>query len=213
MATFNVRGLQEVGKRQAVEEWMHRTGIDLLMLQETKVNRAQTENRRARAWYFTSGVGPGVAAGAAALRAGGWRVPPTVARKAVEHIGVEIVCRGRLRKYLEEVRPRGARMMEVTFATQPCLAAVCAAAPHAGRAGAEKESFYLKLAERARAHPGTKAVMIAGDFNAHVAYESGPPARHIGPGVRPRPRERGGADERPEGRGEAGDDRHSDEER
>lgn len=43
-------GVQEVGKRQMVEAWMQAGGVDLPLRQETKVNRAKTENRGACAW-------------------------------------------------------------------------------------------------------------------------------------------------------------------
>lgn len=92
---------------------------------------------------------------ATALRAGGWEVPPAVARRAVEPSGVGLVGRGRLREYLEEARPLGARMIGAVFATKPRLAVICGVAPHAGRAGAEKEAFYLQLAERAQSHSST----------------------------------------------------------
>lgn len=132
LGIFTVRGINEVGKRQIVEDWMQRAGMDLLLLQETKVNRARTENRGACEWYFNTGVGAGAAAEAAALRADGWRVPPPTARRSVEHLGVGIVCRGWMRELLTDVRPKGARLMEATFSTQPPLRVGTHVAPHAG---------------------------------------------------------------------------------
>lgn len=121
------------------------------------------------------------------MRADGWRVPPPTARRAVEHLGVRIVCRGRLRELLTDVRPAGARITEASFSTQPPLRVVTCVAPHAGRADGEKDAFYQQLRDCIQRGRQSEVLLVGGDFNARVEFEQGPQERHIGKGTLPRP--------------------------
>ena len=44
IATFNIRGINEITKRQQLDRWVEQKHIDILLLQETKVNHNSTEH-------------------------------------------------------------------------------------------------------------------------------------------------------------------------
>ena len=45
IATHNVRGLLSAGKRETIEIWAIKNNIDIILLQETKINQAGLERR------------------------------------------------------------------------------------------------------------------------------------------------------------------------
>ena len=45
-----------IGKRQEIEKWMEKKKIDLLCIQETKINCNASESRHGFTWYFSSSV-------------------------------------------------------------------------------------------------------------------------------------------------------------
>lgn len=175
-ATWNVRGISEVGKRQRVEEWMRRAGIDLLTLQETKANRAQTQRQGVVLKYW-SRLGDG---GGGRSLAGGRLEGPAVARKAVEHFGVGMLGVSTGGEALGRA-PHGSELRGAALTT------ICCAAPHAAQADGDKEGFYDALRARAREAKGAHALLIGGDFNARILRETGPMARHLGTRTLPPP--------------------------
>ena len=51
-----MQGINTLGKRQEIEKWMEIKRVDLLCIQETKVNCNAMECRNGFTWYFSSGV-------------------------------------------------------------------------------------------------------------------------------------------------------------
>eukprot|EP00973_Karenia_brevis_P052213 7255161-Karenia_brevis.AAC.1 len=46
IATLNIQGLNAIGKRQEIEKWMEDKNVDILCIQETKINHNSTESRK-----------------------------------------------------------------------------------------------------------------------------------------------------------------------
>ena len=53
IATLNVRGMKQLGKREQIEAWMDRDNIDLLAIQETHLNTSHEERRKCYTWFFS----------------------------------------------------------------------------------------------------------------------------------------------------------------
>ena len=52
IATLNLRGLKQVGKREEVERWMDQHSIDILAAQETHTSQNSREKRKDYTWFM-----------------------------------------------------------------------------------------------------------------------------------------------------------------
>ena len=52
IATLNLRGLKQVGKREEVEMWMNKQNIDIPCAQETHAALNSKETRKEYTWYL-----------------------------------------------------------------------------------------------------------------------------------------------------------------
>ena len=86
IATFNIRGTKQLGKRQVIETYMYFNDIDILIIQETHKSGDTRECRKWSSWYFSGG--------------------PEVANC---HHGVGIIINNSLRKFITDVKPINAR--------------------------------------------------------------------------------------------------------
>ena len=53
IATLKVRGLSKPGKWFEIEDWMWTRGIDILLMQETRVGRTQEVRRKYYTWWLS----------------------------------------------------------------------------------------------------------------------------------------------------------------
>ena len=51
---MNVQGLNEITKRQSIEKWALEKKIDVVMVQETRINDASKEEKPKHIWYFST---------------------------------------------------------------------------------------------------------------------------------------------------------------
>ena len=86
-ATLNIQGLNMIGKRQEIEKWMEEKKIDILCIQEAKINCNSTENRKGFIWYFSSEVKDADRDKANKMRSCNKRIPKTLQEKIREHRG------------------------------------------------------------------------------------------------------------------------------
>ena len=77
-----------VGKRQEIEKWMEQKKIDLLCIQETKINCNASESRNCFIWYFSSSVKDADRDKATKLKNCNKKVPAQLQEKIREHRGV-----------------------------------------------------------------------------------------------------------------------------
>ena len=75
--------------------------IDLLCIQETKINCNAMECRNGYTWYFSSGVKDADRDKATKLRNNNRRIPPNLQEKIREHRGVGFVCSNELHEHVE----------------------------------------------------------------------------------------------------------------
>lgn len=52
IASINIQTIKEAGKRKDIEQWVKRTGINIVALQETKANNNSKETRKEYTWFF-----------------------------------------------------------------------------------------------------------------------------------------------------------------
>ena len=51
---MNVQGLNEITKRQSIEKWALERKIDVVMVQETRINDTSREEKLKHIWYFST---------------------------------------------------------------------------------------------------------------------------------------------------------------
>ena len=54
VASLNVQGLNEITKRQSIEKWALERKIDVVMVQETRINDTSREEKLKHIWYFST---------------------------------------------------------------------------------------------------------------------------------------------------------------
>ena len=54
MACLNVQGLNEITKRQSIDKWALEKKIDVVMVQETRINDASKEEKPKHIRYFST---------------------------------------------------------------------------------------------------------------------------------------------------------------
>ena len=102
-ATMNIQGINTLGKRQEIEKWMKKKKIDLLCIQETKINCNAMECRSGYTWYFSSGVKDAGRDKATKLKNSNKKIPPSLQEKIREHRGVGFVCSNELHEHVKTI--------------------------------------------------------------------------------------------------------------
>ena len=90
IATINLRGLKQPGKREEVERWMTAQNIDILMAQETHISQNSREKKKDYTWYLNGNEA-------------GER----------EFAGMAVVVTNKMHKYITDVIPHTNRMVEL----------------------------------------------------------------------------------------------------
>ena len=86
--------MYKVAKREEIEAWMGKRGIDILAIQETHIPTTHKEKRSKHTWYFSGEEKQG--------------------DKGI-HAGVAIVVKNELRNYVTHVTPINDRIMHITL--------------------------------------------------------------------------------------------------
>ena len=141
IATLNVKGFNEASKRQEIERWAEEAGIDILALQETKINATSQEQRGKYTAYFSTKIDQAKRDRVEQNRQAGNRPNPEQWRELAEHWGVGIMVKNALVACITDINPINGRMMKISFDTTPRLHVFSVYAPQAGRPTTEKEDF------------------------------------------------------------------------
>ena len=119
VATLNCRGLSSISRRERVIHTMHKHNIDVLCLQETKINSNSKETHDGYTMYWSSGISDEKRNKAESVkRAVPHRRTPQQAalmRDAIEHLGVGIVISKRLGRYVKDIQQISARNICITL--------------------------------------------------------------------------------------------------
>ena len=144
MATLNIQGMKEVMKREEVEEWMVRRGVDVLALQETHIPETKVEVRNKFTWYFSGKAPPG--------------------EKAIVE-GVALVIKNDWRNYIADVQPVNERIALLKLWGTPRVVLVSAYGPTARASVEEKNRFWSQLKRTVKLEDKRGLVVVLGDFN------------------------------------------------
>ena len=91
ISTLNIRGTNQIGVRENMDQWMKDNKIDILLLQETKSPQNKREIRKEHTWYFSGND------------------------KDRCHHGVGIVVRNEFCKHILDIEPINERLMYITL--------------------------------------------------------------------------------------------------
>ena len=137
IASLNCRGLATLPKRERVIHLMVEHDIDVLCLQETKINHNSREEHDSFVMYWSSGVADDDRNKAEELKRSekARRNNPADAetfRRAIEHLGVRIVYKQSFQKYVVNIVQKSARTIMLTLQMRTgCLDIFSAYVPQA----------------------------------------------------------------------------------
>ena len=182
VATVNVRGLAEIGKRMIIEQWAEKHCIDVVCVTETHHPHSSVESvpdgmyveeekiRGDWKWFFSSGVDPKDLEKLEKTKKTGGRATAAIREQAREYHGVATMVHKRWWHNITDARPAGSRAMVLELKTKPRLKFLAAYAPHALRPTEEKEQFYENLIVLFNEKTKGGMTIIGGDFNARLGY-------------------------------------------
>ena len=143
-ATLNVQGINMIGKRDKRQKngWQKR--IDILCIQETKINCNATENRNGFSWYFSSDVKDADRDKANKLR-NCKKIPLTLQEKVREHRGVGSVCSKKIDRHIERVTAHDSNNIKMKIKGAVDIVLHNTYQPHAGEKNEDrKDEEYRK---------------------------------------------------------------------
>ena len=175
IASLNCRGLSSVSKRERIIHLMSTEKIDILCLQETKINHNSQETHEKYTLYWSTGIPDDARNKASELARSGKasRNNPNrgaVFRRAIEHAGVGVVLSPRAIKYMVYVQPVSDRTIRVSVNMQAGkLDVISTYVPQAchvnpNLANQHYEELQSLLDDRYNHSPK----LICGDFNARI---------------------------------------------
>ena len=176
IATLNLDGgLNHVSGRQKIMHLMKQNELDILALQETRINSDSMEEHEGHTFYFSTSITYETKAEADSTR----ETQRNLLTKTLSEIelynldaekqGVALVYGPKLKQCKHNIQQINGRLMVATFNTAPLRTNfVVAYAPHAGRALGEKDTFYNELNEVMGGLPKHETNIILGDFNTRL---------------------------------------------
>jgi len=179
LASINVRGLNDITKRQHITKWAEDNEVDILCMQETKINANTKENWGTYEAYFSTDIDAKTRDQAETKRHQGHKITRAEWQAIAEHHGVGIAINKKLIPHLLEIKAHSGRLIEAVFLNTTNVRIVSAYAPHAARPVEEKEHFYETLGELTNQHRHWH-ITIAGDFNAKLTGRKDIETAHIG---------------------------------
>ena len=147
IATFNIKGVMEKGKRQQIENYMKKNNIKILALQETYIKQNTKEARKEYTWYFS---------GENQQNDSSWTA------------GVGFVISNDYVKYIEEIIPHTDRIMQLTLKGTLTINLINIYIPQAERPEEEKEKVYNTTDKITKQTIKKGPTYIMGDWNAKV---------------------------------------------
>ena len=150
---MNVQGLNEITKRQSIDEWAPQRQIDVVMVQETRINNTAKEEKQKQMWFFSTSTDFKDVKQVEKKRAAGGRATRAEWKQALENHGVGALVTNKLVKDIEEVEPVNGRLMKVVMDSTPRLHVINGYAPQGGRG-----SFRKRGEERISDHGSVKAL-------------------------------------------------------
>lgn len=175
VASLNCRGLASISKRERVIHTMKKHKLDILCMQETKVNSNSSETHDGYLFYWSSDISDDARNKARDLKNSGKAKADNPQHRrifldTIEHLGVGVVCAPRLKKYVMNVKQCSARNLIVSIKTLgPALDIVSTYTPQAGHTDKQAtEKHYAELEEIMQNRPKHAPILILGDFNARL---------------------------------------------
>ena len=185
VASLNCRGLSSISRRERITHLMSKRNLDILCLQETKINSNLKELHDRYVMFWSSGISDDQRNKATELKRSGKASSRNTAHKrifneAIEHLGVGIIYiyTKALENFVADVRQHDARNIVLTLQMQAgFLDVISTYAPQACHADDEaSEKHYSDLNKLLQTHYSYSPRLILGDFNARIIkalpYES-----------------------------------------
>ena len=189
VATFNIRGINEITKRQQLDEWMDSGKIDIALLQETKINTNSIERGLHTFTYFNTEVDPAARDRIEQKRQSGHRITKREAEDIMEKRGTAIMVHQRLAPYIKQVTTHGGRTMALHLHGAPGYTIINTYCPHADFTREEKEKHYESLTDILTEAQHNSIPIIGGDFNARLYSQQGLAREVFGKWILPHPTE------------------------
>ena len=189
VATFNIRGINEITKRQQLDDWMNSERIDIALLQETKVNTKSIERGINTFTYFNTEIDAAARDKIEQRRQAGQKINKREAEGIMEKRGTAIMVHQRLAPYIKQVTTHGGRTMALHLHGAPGYTIINTYCPHAEYTREEKEKHFESLADIITKAQTNSIPIIGGDFNARLYSQQGLAREVFGEWILPHPTE------------------------
>ena len=143
MVQLNARELTSVQKRIGIDRWANKFKIDVMFFQESKINSncvMETENY---IWFFSSKVKNEDRERSDKLKATNQNIPQDLRNATAEHRGVGIAFYKGYMGTIEQVSPKGDRLMTAKLRSRNTLNLIAAYAPTSAAETTDKEFFMM----------------------------------------------------------------------
>ena len=171
IATLNVRGLNVILKREKIATWLEKENIDVLAIQETKINVAMAETWKAPKGtkytiYTSTSIKDKDRELVDNIRTKGKRPTQEQACRSIEKHGVGIIIRNSLFEDIK-IESKGGRIIRLE-SKKSKVAFTSAYAPTTDKEEEELADFYNNLSLTTEEIPSRYKMFILGDFNAQI---------------------------------------------
>ena len=175
IAALNCRGLSSQSQRERIIHLMKKHIIDILCLQETKINSNSREIHDGYTMYWSTGISDDARNKADNLKPSGKATIQNLEharafRSAIEHLGVGICYSHKVQKYVTNVQQISARNICITLKKQiGDLDIISSYAPQACACAEDaSEKHYDELGKSLNSKYAYNPKLIAGDFHARI---------------------------------------------
>ena len=175
IASLNCRGLSSASKRERIRHLMFKEKIDVLCLQETKINHNSQETHLRYKFYWSTDIPDDARNKASQLATSGRaaRSNPNrgaIFRDAVEHAGVGIVLSPHAVKYLISIQPVSGSNMRMSLKMRAgTLDVISTYVPQACHSNPElANQHYHELQTFIEDRYTFSPKLMCGDFNARL---------------------------------------------
>ena len=148
IATRNLRGIKQSGKRKEIERYMSENDIDIQRIQETHSSGNTKERRKWYTWFFSGGPDGEIC-----------------------YHGVGIVLNNQHLKYVKYVNAVDATLMAMTPHRKVGIHIVTAYAPIAISRTQDKDELYTELIKFIKPNIRKEALLVGGDIDAKFREE------------------------------------------
>ena len=162
--TVNMRSMVDITQRQALAKWAASKGIDVVAIQETKVNVNTKEVHGDYVLLTSSSVDPETRSKVENMRSAGKTVRKEMYDRVREHHGVGFMISSKIMRHTRNVEPIDGRCITMTLRCKTPVSFVNVYGPTADADLQEKRKFYDNVEKAMEPCKDKWMIVVCGDL-------------------------------------------------